>query len=777
MAATQERDAALSTLESVQDRVLWLATSIVHHANKVRETPSGVKVGGHQASSASVVSIMTALWFEHLRAPDRVSVKPHASPVLHAIEYLLGQLDEKHLTTLREFGGLQSYPSRLKDPVPADFSTGSVGIGATAPIWSAIAHRYVAGHFDVPQGGRQVALLGDAELDEGAIWETLVDPVVPHLGEVLWVVDLNRQSLDRIVPDIAAGRIAAMFEAAGWHTITVKYGRWLRELFERDGGATLRRRIDQMPNEEYQLLLRSTAAELRERLPGSGRGQRELAKLIADLSDDELLRAIRDLGGHDLADLREAFATADAITDRPSVIFAYTIKAWRLSTQGHPANHSALLSEAQWQQLAADTGAEAGRPWAPFDRGSPEAALCAEAASRLHREPVQLTAAPATPADVGRSHSGHASTQQAFGRFFVDLSRTAPDVADRVVTVSPDVASSTNLGGWINHVGIWHLGDRIDWFAQDTDTLVRWRESQHGQHIELGIAEGNLVGLLGELGATWSRDGQTLLPIGTLYDPFVNRALEPWSFGMYAGGQSILVGTPSGVTLAPEGGAHQSIITPSVGIEQPQCIAWEPAFGQDLEWTLLSALSRLGKPGGTSSYFRLTTRPVDQALAMVPQQSDERDQRRRRALAGGYRLRSAVSEPVIILVGVGALMPEVIAASEALESDGIACDVACLTSPDLIFRALQARQGLQPGDDWILDEVFPAHRAAPIVSVLDGHPHTLSFLSAIRGAPIACLGVSDFGQSGDVEDLYRYFGIDAETIVGAAIDLLEGRLT
>ena len=275
MTVTDEQAPALQTLEAIQDRVLWLASSIIHHANKVRQTSSGVKVGGHQASSASITSIMTALWFAHLRGPDRVSVKPHASPVLHAIEYLLGQLDARYLTTLREFGGLQSYPSRLKDPVPADFSTGSVGIGATAPIWSAVAHRYVAGHFEVPQGGREVALIGDAELDEGAIWETLVDPVVPHLGEVLWIVDLNRQSLDRVVPDIAAGRIARMFEAAGWQTITVKYGRWLRELFTRDGGEVLRARIDGMPNEEYQRLLRSGAAELRERLPGRGAGTRE----------------------------------------------------------------------------------------------------------------------------------------------------------------------------------------------------------------------------------------------------------------------------------------------------------------------------------------------------------------------------------------------------------------------------------------------------------------------------------------------------------------------
>ena len=772
--ATQHRD-RLSVLEAIQDRVLWLATSIVHHANRVRKTQSGVKVGGHQASSASVVSIMTALWFEHLRAPDRVSVKPHASPVLHAIEYLLGQLDAGHLTTLREFGGLQSYPSRLKDPVPADFSTGSVGIGATATIWSAIAHRYVAGHFDVHQGGRQIALLGDAELDEGAIWETLVDPVVPRLGEVLWIVDLNRQSLDRIVPDIAAGRIAAMFDAAGWQTIMVKYGRWLRELFARDGGEALKQRIDEMPNEEYQRLLRSDAAELRERLPGDGRSRAELCRLIADLNDDELLRAIRDLAGHDLGDLLEAFARADAASDRPSVIFAYTIKAWRLATQGHPANHSALLSEAQMQELAQTTGTDPSDPWGRFPEGSRESELCAAAARRLARPDVELTAAPRSPANLGRAHSGHASTQQAFGRFFVDLSRNAPDVAARVVTVSPDVASSTNLGGWINHVGIWHLGERIDWFADDTDTLVRWRESEHGQHIELGIAEGNLVGLLGELGVAWSRDGQALLPIGTLYDPFVGRALEPWSFGLYAGGQSILVGTPSGVTLAPEGGAHQSIITPSIGLEQPRCIAWEPAFGQDLEWTLLYALSRLGRPDGTSSYFRLTTRPVDQTLAAVPEDPAEREARRRQVLAGGYRIRTAASGPALTLVGAGAVIPELIAAADALARGGVESDVICLSSADLVFRALQARQGLADGDDAILDKLFGADRIAPIVSVLDGHPHTLSFLSAIRGAPIACLGVTDFGQSGDVEDLYRYFGIDTETIIGAAIDLLEAR--
>ena len=358
------------------------------------------------------------------------------------------------------------------------------------------------------------------------------------------------------------------------------------------------------------------------------------------------------------------------------------------------------------------------------------------------------------PASLGRGHSGRESTQQAFGRFWVDLEREAPEVAARVVTVSPDVGTSTNLGGWINKAGIWSIGDRIDWFADDTDTLVRWRESDHGRHIELGIAEVNLVGLLGELGATWSRDGQPLLPVGTIYDPFLARALEPWSFGIYAGGQSILVGTPSGVTLGPEGGAHQSVVTPSIGIEQPGCVAWEPAFGRDFEWTFLHALSQLGRPDGTAAYFRLSTRPIDQALA------GEAD--RAHVLAGGYRLRDGSRITIAVM---GALVPEAMEAA-----DELGAEVVCITSADLLFRAFQARAGLADGPSWILEELFPEPR--PIVSLVDGHPHTLSFLAAIHGVRMSCLGVQRFGQSGDLAELYEHHQIDAESVIGAALDLL-----
>jgi pyruvate dehydrogenase E1 component len=340
-----------------------------------------------------------------------------------------------------------------------------------------------------------------------------------------------------------------------------------------------------------------------------------------------------------------------------------------------------------------------------------------------------------------------------------------------VVTVSPDVSSSTNLGGWVNKVGVWSARERTDWFADDAETILHWREKPTGQHIELGIAETNLVGLLGELGATWSRWGQPLFPIGVLYDPFVERALEPWSFGIYAGGQSILVGTPSGISLAPEGGAHQSITTPSIGIEQPGCVAYEPAFATDTEWCLLASLARLGQPGGSSAYLRLSTRPVSQKLAAVPADPAARERRRRQVVAGAYPLRRAAGSPSVTIAAMGAVMPEALAAAERLDQVGVPADVVCVTGPGLLFRALRARQGLQEAEDWILGQAFPADRATPLVTVLDGHPHTLAFLATINHVPHAALGVDRFGQSGTIEDLYREHGIDTDAIIRAALDL------
>jgi pyruvate dehydrogenase E1 component len=759
----------VDVLRSIERRVLWLSTAMVNHANKVRADPSGLKVGGHQASSASMVSLMTSLWFDQLRPEDRVSVKPHASPVLHAINYLIGALDESALTSLRAFGGLQSYPSRAKDPDPVDYSTGSVGIGATAPIWGAVAKRYVTSHWG-GAGGRQYSLVGDAELDEGAVWEAVLDPMVAELGEVVWIVDLNRQSLDRVVPNIGVRRLERMFEGAGWQVLSAKYGRLLRSLFTRSGGDALRRRIDDMSNPEYQRLLRYSVADLPAHLPGTGAEAGALGQLVRDVEPATLYAALRDLGGHDMQELSDSFAAID--DTRPTVIFAYTVKGYLLPTEGHPQNHSALLTAAQLAELAARLDVDPAQPWQAFPDGSAEADLCRLAGARLRRETLGPVPTSPMPTDLGRTPSGTGSTQTALGRALLDINRAAPELGSRIVTVSPDVSSSTNLGGWINKVGIWSHAERADWFADDGETLLHWREQPTGRHIELGIAETNLVGLLGELGATWSRWGQPLVPVGVLYDPFVERALEPWSFSIYAGGQSILVGTPSGVSLAPEGGAHQSIKTPSIGLEQPGCVSYEPAFAIEVEWTLLAAMAAIGRPGGRSAYLRLSTRPVDQALAKVPADAVARERRRRHVVAGGYLLRRAAA-PAVTVCAMGATVPEAIAAADQLAALGYPADVVCVTSPSLLFDATQARRGLVDAPVWILDALLPADRAVPMVTVLDGHPHTLTFLAGVNRVPAAHLGVSAFGQSGDLAGVYRYHGIDAAAVVAAALDLVD----
>ncbi len=760
----------LAAFRSIEQRALWLSTAIVDHANHLRPNPTGMKVGGHQASSASMASIMTALWFGHLGPDDRVSVKPHASPMMHAIKYLLGELDESYLTQLRAFGGLQSYPSRLKDPDVVDYSTGSVGIGATAPIWGALARRYVNGHFGAAGTGRQYSLLGDAELDEGACWEAITDPLVCELGEIVWVIDLNRQSLDRVVPNIGAHRLEGMFAASGWQTITVKYGHDLQALFDRPGGGALRRRIDDMSNPEYQRLLRVGATELRERLPGVGDDAEPIRALITEVGDEQLVTAYRNLGGHDLRALDDAFAAVD--DTRPTVIFAYTVKGYGLAIEGHPQNHSALLSDVQLAELAARVGVDLDDRWARFPAGTAEAVECAATAARLCRQPVPAQPEYGVPVDLGRTPSGVGTTQAALGRTLLDVARAAPEVGARIVTISPDVSSSTNLAGWVNKVGVWSLDERPDWFADDAETILHWRERPTGQHIELGIAEVNLVGAMAELGATWSRWGQPLIPVGVMYDPFVERALEPWSFGIYAGGQSILVGTPSGVSLAPEGGAHQSIKTASIGLEQPGCLSYEPAFAIDTEWALLAAMAQIGKPGGKSAYLRLSTRPVDQTLANVPADPSARQRRRRQVVGGAYLLRR-VDRPAVTICAMGAVIPDALVAADRLSAMGFPADVVCVTSPGLLFDAVQARRGLSEAADWILATVFAVDRATPMVTVLDGHPHTLAFLGGINRVPAAHLGVTAFGQSGDLESVYRHHHIDANSIIAAGLDLVD----
>ncbi len=776
--------ADLAVLEEIQRRVLWLATRIVDAANHERDTGDGVKVGGHQASSASLVSAMTALYFSFLDAPDKVSVKPHASPVYHAVQYLLGNLDRGYLTTLRAFGGLQAYPSRTKDPDRPDFSTGSVGLGAAAPLFAAAARRYVDAHFGPRPRSRFVALIGDAELDEGNIWEAVADPATDGLGSVMWIVNVNRQSLDRVVPGVRIAQWEQQFTAAGWHVVEAKYGQRLRAAFARPGGGQLRDWIDAMPNEHYQSLFGLAPAELRARfLDGA---PAEVSQFCADIPDQELATLVTDLAGHDLGSLLDSFAQCDADKDRPSVVFVYTVKGWGLPIAGNPRNHSALLSAEQIDELRERTGLSRPTEWDRFDPMTLAGQWTAARREHLAKPPRAPAPALSIPDATGIRASRTLATQEAFGRILVDLSRRE-SVAPYLVTAAPDVATSTNLAGFINRVGVFSPAARRAW---SEDPVLKWAEGPEGQHIELGISEMNLFLLLGQLGLAWDLSDQPLLPVGTVYDPFVLRGLDAFIYSVYSGARFIVAGTPSGVTLAPEGGAHQSTITASVGLELPGVTFIEPAYAVALDWLMCGALQAIAAanaaaPGAAvmedgSYYFRLTTRGIDQQPFAAARQRLGDAVLRRQVLAGAYRLVEAAdlaeSAPRVQLAGCGAVLPEVLAAAAELSDEGIAASVVNVTSADRLYRAWQRtlRQGVRtataPSIPGALRTAFPDR--APIVTVHDAASHTLSWLGSALGVPAVSLGVDSFGQSGAVADLYRAHDLDPGSIVNAALAAL-----
>ncbi len=780
MSALPAEHIDLSALAAIERRVLWLAVRIVDYANRERPKGDALKVGGHQASSASMVTLMTALWLANLDARDRVSVKPHASPVLHALEYLLGRLDRSYLTRLRDFGGLQSYPSRSKDPFPVDFSTGSVGLGSAAPLFAGLADRYVDTRFGASTGGRFISLLGDAELDEGNIWEALAEPLARSLDNVLWIVDLNRQSLDRVIPGIRAAELEAQFRTNGWEVIELKYGRRLRDAYTRLGGDLLRRRIDEMPNEQYQSLFGADEEHVCHTLlePLDGRERGSLAGLLDDYAGT-VGTLVRDLGGHDLADVLAALNRARATSNRPTVIFAYTIKGYGLEIAGRPQNHSALLTGDQIDAFRTELGLTPDTEWDAFAPESPEGQLLTAARARLDRGHRPLPAQVPVPVRLSERDPGPSSTQAAFGRALLELSRV-DGVGERLVTVSPDVSVSTNLGGFINKTGVWGPADEPVYDAME-DSPLKWRVGPSGQHLEMGIAEMNLVLALGQLGLTWDFQRERLFPIGALYDPFVMRALEGIVFSVYQGARFVLCGTPSGISLSREGGAHQSLSTPGIGIETPGLTYCEPTYARELEWLLADGLAGLQEPQGESLYLRLSTKPIDQAPFTAAVERRGEEALRRDVVAGGFRLREPKpSEDRVVIATCGAMAPEVLVAADLLADDeGVEATVLCLSSPDRLYHGWRRAQtapvrGEARAAPSHLDTMLLAdERLLPVVTVIDGSSHALAWLGSALGSRCVPLGVDSFGQTGSQPEVYEAYGISPEAIATAALVALE----
>jgi pyruvate dehydrogenase E1 component len=779
----------LAVLKEIERKLLWLSSWAIHNANHVRPNRDGLKVGGHQASCASIVSVMAALYFALLRPEDRVAVKPHAGPVFHAVNYLLGRQGREPMERLRAFGGAQAYPSRERDGAEVDFSTGSVGLGVAMTSFAALIQDYVHRHglarADIPPG-RSIAIAGDAELDEGNIYEALLEGWKHDVRNVWWIIDYNRQSLDSVVSDRLFGRIEGLFRDMGWNVVTLKYGGKLSAAFARPGGDALARWIDDCPNSLYSALTFQGGTAWRAALLTDLGRDRALRAIIDPLADSELAELMTNLGGHDLAYIIDTLETAAASGDQPTCFIAYTIKGMGLPFAGHKDNHAGLMTPEQMESFRASMQIRPGHEWDLFEGLSvPEPELrhfigsvpfARPLAPEGRRLAAPTIAVPATLPAPRVSGGKKISTQAGFGEILAEIGRGQGDfseLAGRILTTSPDVTVSTNLGPWVNRRGVFDRHTKNDVFRDaKLASAQRWGMSPRGQHFELGIAEQNLFLFLGAAGLAHAMLGARLLPIGTVYDPFVNRGLDALIYACYQDARFLLVSTPSGISLAPEGGQHQSINTPLIGMAADRLAAYEPAHVDELSILLRHAFDYMQRPDGSAVWLRLSTRQIAQPARELDPAA---------VIAGAHWVSAPSPDARIAIAYQGPIAPEASAAFEILREEEPGAGLLALTSPDRLHADwLAARRARRAGDSFcrshierILAVLSPS---AALVTILDGHPAAHSWLGAVRGQKIFPLGVDHFGQSGDIPDLYREYGIDTETILDAAAEALLAQL-
>ena len=778
-------------LKTIEQRLLWLSHWMIHNANHIRPKVDGIKIGGHQASSASMVSIMTALYFSSLKPEDRVAVKPHASPIFHAMQYLMGNLSREKMETFRGFGGVQSYPSRTKDVDDVDFSTGSVGLGVAITSFASLIQDYISAK---PWGkdqelGRMVALVGDAELDEGNVYECLQEGWKNDLRNCWWIIDYNRQSLDGIVREGLFERVEKIFDAFGWDVVRVKYGKLQKAAFEEPGGEQLRDWIDQCPNQDYSALTFMGGAVWRNRLMDDLGDQGDVSALIDARSDTELAELMENLGGNCVDTMADVFASITH--DRPTCFLAYTVKGWGTPIAGHKDNHGGLMNKSQMAEWQSHMGVPEGDEWEPFATIEDvdafktflgQVPFFAKGTRRYTDAKIPVPAVePVTDREI--------STQAAFGKILDALSKGDSNLAERIVTTSPDVTGTTNLGPWVNRRKLFAREAQADAFIEHRiPSTAKWEFTPNGQHIELGIAEMNLFLLLGAAGLSHSLSGKRLIPIGTVYDPFVCRGLDALNYACYQDARFMIVGTPSGVTLAPEGGAHQSVGTPLIGLSQDGLAAFEPAFADELGIIMEWAFDYLQKDGdgdpcertwlrdetGGSVYLRLSTNPIEQPVKRV------NDTYRQGVIDGAYWLREPGPNCDVVIAYQGAVATEAIKAAGAIAEARRDIGVLAITSADRLNAGWTAAQrarsrGNREAHSHIesLMGSLPPH--CKVVTVIDGHPATLAWLGGVAGHQTVSLGVEHFGQTGTISDLYRHHGIDAASLVERIEGLSDGR--
>jgi pyruvate dehydrogenase E1 component len=763
----------IATLEKIEERLRWLSSWTIHNANHLRENRDGVKVGGHQASCASITAIMTALYFHGLRPNDKVAVKPHAGPVLHAIHYLLGSQTLEQLKAYRGFGGAQSYPSRTKDVIPVDFSTGSVGLGVAITAFASLVQDYLIAHGSLAENdaGRMIALMGDAELDEGNIYECLIEGYKHDIRNCWWIVDYNRQSLDATTADRMFRRFDDIFETCGWRVVTLKHGKLQEAAFAEPGGAHLRDWIDTTPNAEFAALTYQGGAAWRARLMGDLGSHAGINALLDARDDEALARLMTNLGGHCIATLCEAFDAATGET--PTLFIAYTVKGYGLPFAGHKDNHSGLMTPTQMNSFQNQIGVAKGDEWEPWAGLGDNMATAAQAlvseCTTARTKPARGSPTFDVP-EIAPPEGPAQSTQAAFGKILLEIAKSDTPFANRIVTTSPDVTVSTNLGAWVNQRGLFRRSEMADVFrAANIASAQKWSGGGAGQHVELGIAENNLFLNLAAFGLAGELFGERLLPIGTVYDPFIARGLDALNYACYQDARFLLVATPSGVTLGAEGGAHQSINPPLIAMGQPGLRHYEPAFADELALLMQESFRLMQSEDGESVYLRLTTRTIDQ-------QARPDDAWKQGAIAGGYWLRPPAQGAEAAIIFSGAIAPEALAAWEALSDDMPGIGLLNVTSPTLLHRGWSAAHRAR----WISTQQAPSHiealltplaTDARLVTILDGAPAALSWIGGVCGHRVSPLGTERFGQTGDLPDLYRHHRLDVDAMIDAMAEL------
>ena len=790
-------DSRLPFLDAIERKALWLSTWMIHNANHIRPNHDGLKVGGHQASSASVATILTALYAAVLRPQDRVAVKPHASPIFHALQYLMGNQTREKLENFRAFGGAQSYPSRTKDIDDVDFSTGSVGLGVSQTLFASLVQDYVHAHgWNQEQAkGRMIAVMGDAEMDEGNIFESLLEGWKHNVRNTWWVIDYNRQSLDGVIREGLYARFEDIFKAFGWDVVVLKHGALQRAAFAEPGGEKLRDWIDSTPNQLYSALTFQGAAAWRKRLLDDIGDQGDVTRLIERRSDEELARLMTNLGGHDMQTVLEAFERIDH--DRPTVFIAYTIKGCGLPLAGHKDNHAGMLTPAQLAGFQQSLGVREGHEWDKFEGLSikPRDLEKFLAAIPFNRDGTRRRSADpiAVPDVLTAPKQAELSTQQGFGLLLNEIARSDDPIATRIVTTSPDVTVSTNLGPWVNRRGLFAKDEMNDLFrAERIPSTFNWHFSDKGQHMELGIAEMNLFLMLSGLGLSHQLFGERLLPIGTLYDPFIQRGLDALNYACYQDARFMVVATPSGVSLAGEGGAHQSISTPLIGMAQDGLASYEPAFVDELaaimrfgfhylQWEDIDPGARdalrpswMQRDKGGALYLRLSTRTLEQPSRPLDAE------RVHDIIEGAYWMRKPGPNAQVVIAYTGVVAPEAIEAVGRMAEDRRDVGLLAVTSADRLHAGwTDAGKRRDEGDMDATSHIESLLAGLPsncaLVTVVDGHPATLAWLGSVLGHRTRALGVEHFGQTGTIADLYRHFGIDTRGIITAAQSLTVGR--